>query len=244
MKRILFLAFCFSLLLVLASCQHTAVVKLPDPVVNTHIDIPKGNCEMENNQENLKRSSKKGDTYVLQMPAIGEMITESHYITQEDGIKIGTIKKGSSTVSNHLDKSCKLLQEKFGVSNCSEVYRASYTKLWNGDDGAGENIGVGGRYYAHPAFDSLPPDIQTEMFQANMYWSLADLPYYPTKYLIIYGNNSVVVNMGYEQGPPLKDGLVGVQPEIAYFLQAPNESTVVVGKLKDQSLPYGPIICN
>lgn len=176
----------------------------------------------------------------LKMPATGAMIIESHYITQEDGIKVGSLKREGDNMQGHLDKSCAILKYKYAVDDCADVYKASYARVWNGGDGAGANLGIGGLYYK----SQIVPDlVETEMFQANMYWTIDNMPPYPTKYLIKYKNAAVVVNMGYEQGPPKSAGIVGIQPEIAYFLGAPNQVTVTVGKLKDQSLPYGPVIC-
>ncbi len=69
------------------------------------------------------------------------------------------------------------------------------------------------------------------------------MPVFPTKYLMCYGKNCVVVAAGYEQGPPKKDGLFGYAPEVSTFLKAPNQSKIKVGKLKNQTVDFGPIEC-
>lgn len=221
-------------MLTYTGCQTVPVPSVPVPASNA--------CELDLTPEKLQWGPAEAKTVIVQMPVTGKMIVESHYITKQDGLTPGSLTSVTDRISGHLARACEVLSQKFGVTDCKKAHAASYERQWNGQDPKppGAQLGVGGRWWIDK---SMPPDSLTEMFTANMYWSSVNLPKYPTKYLIsTAAGKHVVVNMGYEQGPP-KQWVVGVQPEIRYFLGVQNEATVTVGRLKDQSLPYGPIDC-
>lgn len=75
-----------------------------------------------------------------------------------------------------------------------------------------------------------------------MYWS-GNKPSPGEKFLLSYRDKHVVAASGFETGPMSATFLGGVQGEIHWYLGSDSDSQVRIGRLKDQSLAYGPVEC-
>lgn len=189
------------------------------------------------------------------LPAELFSIAESHYISKQDGW-MGPATSETDKIAAHIALSKAYLKKTYGLTDAqlTKAYSPHHATVWNGGDGAGP-IGLGGFVHA-PGMKNVRPELDAEIFQMNMYWVMTNgpngtilspyAPPYPTKYITSYKGKHVVVSAGYEQGPPLKHGRLGLSPETYYFLGAPNEmnkTKVAIGRLKNQNLPYGPVDC-
>lgn len=176
-------------------------------------------------------------------PSTGKFVVESHYATEEETFENAAAfpKTMTDEIARHLDLSCALLHSAFGFTgNCADIYRASYERVWTPAEGGG----VAGQ----AARSQLKPSLEQELWQGNlMYASIHDMPAPGTKYIATNTKNgkSVVVSMGFEIGPAQRTFLGGLVTEVQYFLGTlqDDSSKVTLGRAQDQSLPYGPIVC-
>lgn len=198
--------------------------------------IPKGdgNCAYEMIEVDTVRLGK------IKIPAVGKIVEESHYVTQEDQFA-GYPASSDHGIKEHLEKSCKMLEHYYGIfSNADEcqkkIYRQSWEKVWTPAENGG-NIGGNARG------KKLPVD--QEMWQANMYFTQKSFPNPGEKWLIKNPKNgkSVVVAVGYELGPGGREFIAGASVETHYYLESDNNSQLEIGKLIDQGLKYGPVKC-
>lgn len=231
----------------LTACTHQQSAKVPATplapiVVTAPPAIAKSNCEtVPNTKEKLRDG-------VFTLPLTGKTLVESHLITEEDKVKRGAIKSGKQSMDNHLALSCAILKSDYGVKDCSQVYKASYAKVWSGLDGHGANLGVPNRYYLEgPSKFKL--SLIDEMFMFNLDHinptsKTTNMPVQGTKYLICKNSKCVVVAGGIESGPRIAHARMGFTPEVAYFLGVTNpDKATVVGVMKDQTVKLGPINC-
>lgn len=224
----------FLLLLLLSACKEDAPTgPAPTPsvtavVVTTPATTPPilRACEVEPTTVALKWGSTK-------LPKTGTFVLESHLATKED--KFGTRlfpRNTTEDIQAHLDRACAELK-KLGA-DCSKVYATKYHKEWTPPEGGKAGQGSVG--------DTKPTVIE-EMWTCNMMWTKA--PKAGTKFLATYKGKSVVVVMGYETGPGSSKWLGGCQGEVLWALGADDTSQItLMGTLKDQGIPAGPISCN
>lgn len=229
------------------ACSHQESVKVPAtplvPIVVTEPPpVAKSNCDtLPNTKEKLRDGT-------FSLPLTGKTLVESHLISEEDKVKRGTIKSGKQSMDNHLALSCAILKSDYGVRDCSQVYKASYAKVWSGTDGHGANLGVPNRYYLEGA-SKFKLSLIDEMFMFNLDHinptsKTTNMPLQGTKYLICKNSKCVVAAGGIESGPRIAHARMGFTPEVAYFLGVTNpDKATVVGVMKDQTVKLGPINC-
>jgi hypothetical protein len=202
-------------------------------------------CEFEPTSERvLDRSRKEA---VISLPKKGPVILESHYISKEDKIQVGSLKDGTDRISEHIKLSCEALR--LDDQQCKKKYKNHFKSIWNGTDGGagGPAHAIGGTALHHIDKTAIP-SLEEEMSLANIRWYIdgnlrPTSPPKGTKYLVRYGSKARVVAVGYEHGPPPKDGFLGLGPEAFDQLGLQNGFDVTIGRLKDQNIPLGPVNC-
>ena len=187
------------------------------------------NCEFEPVKYKLK------DGRNISLPAFGSIIQESHYATTKDAWP----KTVTDGIKDHLDRSCEYMKHNYKIthSECDQMYKVYWARQWTPSEGG--QIGQNAR--------GKKMDILPEMFQGNMYFqSKSKGPALGEKWLLYnpITRKAVVLAMGYEIGPSNPKRLGGATIEAFHFLQAKNEASLLIGKLKDQSVSYGPITCS
>lgn len=217
------------------SCQNEQKVSEP-PVAGTPATPGLDNCEFE---PNFKVELRDGP---VTLPAEGKFVEESHYATKEDRFA-GTFPSWKDeNIKAHLARSCDTLRKHFpDVGDCSSVYKTAepWERQWTpANDGGTNKWGQG-------ALGDVKPTAEQETFQGNMLFKVGKLPKLGTKFLVWNPANgkAVVVAFGLEIGPGDRKFLGGVTTEVHYALKASNSTTLKIAKLKDTSLPYGPIDC-
>jgi len=208
---------------------------IPSPIPTPPPEVPPSyNCELKIETIVLANGSKK-------FPRTGLIVKESHLATVEDDFPQGRLFPRDSTeeVRRHYNRSCARINKKRVLSDekpvpCLSIYPDPWDKEWtppeSGRAGQG-SIGL------------KKPTVEQEMWSANMYWTGRSRPRPGEKFLITYNGRSVVVAMGFETGPYNKNFLGGAQPEVFWALKAQSESSMKLGRLQEQSLPYGPVRC-
>lgn len=166
------------------------------------------------------------------------MVVESHLTTTSDVFPSGRLfaNHGTEGIDAHLLRSCTLLKKwRPDLTTCTSVYNASYKKVWTPAESG--KIGQG-------SVGNLRPSPLEEMFSGNMYWTSTTKPKPGTKFLARSPSGKrVVFVMGYETGPRDPKLLGGLQPEVHFLLGTDGSSQIEIGRLKDQSLPLGPVNC-
>lgn len=179
----------------------------------------------------------------VSLPARGFFVMESHYATREQKFGDGRLfpKDQKEGIDLHLKQSCEFMKFAFPDlgEDCPTIYHEpsleKYTTVWTPPEGGKAGQGAVG---------NLKPTAEQEIWQGNMYWKGKSKPKPGTRYLICNESKTcVVISMGYEIGPGDKKFLGGVTREVHWALGAKNGSLLTLGKLKDQSLPYGPVTC-
>lgn len=214
----------YGLVVLLAACAHQAA----SPTTPME-PIPTGttNADCATVDETLVLSNQ-----TVRLPATGRFVVESHLATTSDPGTFPTTV--TENIDQHLQRAChalSLIDNSVGP-NCSAVYRASYMRQWTPPEGGKAGQG---------SVSTRPTALQ-EMFSGNMYWK-GNIPPPGTRFLACYGVKCVVVAVGFETGPRDPKLLGGLQPEVFYFLKANDQSSIRWGRLKNQSLAYGPVEC-
>lgn len=204
------------------------VAKYQQASGNTEVKSSIGSCEFE------PVTYKLNDGRVVNLPTTGPVIQESHYVTIEDSMP-STV---TDNIQKHLDRSCNLMSELFGISTsvCPEIYKLTWQKQWTPAESG--MIGQNAR--------SIKMPIRDEMFLGTMFFSgKSNMPPIGEKWILKNPANgkAVVLAMGYEVGPRSSKLLAGTPIESFYFLSADNQAVLQLGKAKDQSLQTGPIDC-
>jgi len=176
---------------------------------------------------------------MVTLPMPGKLTIESHLATLDDSFAGHreypvTVTEG---IQGHLARSCQLLLGRVPNAVCEDVYRAWYAGQWTPPEGKPPaKAGQGSAPSRPPAVD--------EMWSGNMYWTAKSKPRAGTLFLVSYSGRHVAMVMGYETGPTNAKLLVGVQPEVAYSLKATNQSVVTIGRLANQHVKPGPVLCS
>jgi len=166
------------------------------------------------------------------LPASGRFVLESHLVTKED--PAGYPPTVTTNIQQHLDRACAKLQKYDARPSCSDVFTLVYHKQWTPAEKG--KIGQG-------SIGETRPTAEQEMWGFNMYWTAENKPKPGTKYLFSYNGVNVVGAGGFETGPMSAEFLGGVQGEMHWALKADSMSKIRVGRLVDQSVPYGPAVC-
>lgn len=222
---------------------------LPVPAVPHPTQIG-ANCDVSKEPVHLQYSAiggvKQHGDYMQPMPVTKPVAHEAHYVVR--GLDSDNLKGMEDQLQPHLDRTCALLHGKWapyypGLSaKCSEVYtrsssgKSNGTTQWTPAEGGGAvGHGVGALY----------PSVECEAATGNQYWASGARPAAGTRYLATNPANgkSFVLCMGYEAGPGEKDHGGGVSTEALYYLVAKHGSTLTLGRAIDQTLPYGPVVC-
>jgi len=169
-----------------------------------------------------------------EFPRSGHLYTESHLATQLDVFEDGRLFPSSKTenIEAHIQRSCAVIEDLWPAVDCDKVYRKKWDRQWTPPENGLAGQGARG---------NERPSVLMEAFTFNMFWKKAPKP--GTRYLLSHGEHTVVAVAGFEIGPADESILGGMQPEVAYFLRADNEDKVRVARLKDQTLPLGPVKC-
>lgn len=195
-------------------------------------------CELKKEKMALCADGRCKGSFIAEFPRTGKFVLESHLATVSDQFDGGNrYFPNSSTerIESHLAASCSLLNLSIPNSDCSKVYSSKYVRVWtppeNGKAGQGS---VG----------DIKPSVLEEMFTCNMMWSSKTKPKAGEKWLAKFGSKSAVVVMGYETGPgDTKTWAGGCQGEVFYALGASGGAVMTLGRLIDQTLAPGPIVC-
>ena len=159
----------------------------------------------------------------ISLPITGKTVEESHYLTQEDQKKVSSI---SEAITSHIARSKEFYP--------SSIYNLPWQKQWTPAEGGGL-IGVGAR-------TDWRPTVQEEIWQGNMFFKT--LPKLGTRFLACNekAKKCAILHFGYEIGPNKKYGIAGVTTEAYQYLKA-GTSEITFKYLVDQTLPFGPVVC-
>lgn len=189
-----------------------------------HVDIgftvpSHGPCAMQTGE--MARVGDGGNR--LAMPATGPVVLEAHLVTQEESYR-------PTSSTEHLTEHYALSQEKTGFV----MYRGESWAPLEGGSFYGAGIGS-------PA---LFPVVH-EGWYVNMYWTSAARPARGTRMIIRLpgADRAVVTAAGYETGPGDLSRIGGTPEETHYYLGTGHGSTLTFGIATDQTLPYGPRVC-
>jgi len=186
------------------------------------LPVATGPCEMQTGE--MARVGDGGDH--LAMPATGPVVREAHLVTQEEPSPYPT------TASEELLEHYALSQAKTGLV----MFREEPWAPLEGGSFYGAGIGSPARF---PVLD--------EGWYVNMYWTPAARPPRGTKMILRLPNDpsrSVVVAAGYETGPGNLSNVAGTTEETHFYLGTTHQSEMTIGIATDQSLPFGPRLCN
>ena len=196
-----------------------------------------GSCEAKSETIALQGRS-------LSFPRAGVFVVESHLATTEDRFLVSQDAQSAlwrefpqdvtEGMAAHLARSCALAHtlDPTLLPDCSSLYgKAAFFRQWTPPEG-----GLAGQ----GSISKKPEPIQ-EMFSGNMNWAPGSRPPAGEKWIVTRGGKSVVIAMGFETGPRAPELLGGLQPEVVHYLGGLD--AVQIGRLVDQSLPYGPVVC-
>lgn len=168
----------------------------------------------------------------VDLPATGVFVLESHLATDKDFGPGEFPDSPTVGIVAHLGRSCAVLGK--GSECQATVYPTTWHKQWTPPEG--------GKYGQGSI--SKKPTVEQEMWTCNMNWLRDTRPPPGEKWLMTSGSENVVVSMGFETGPADQKYLGGCQGEIFWQLKAePQRSPLKLGRLLDQSLAYGPVVC-
>lgn len=189
-----------------------------------HVDIgfiepSRGACAMQTGT--MPRVNDGGDH--LAMPATGPMVLEAHLVTQEEWYR-------PASAREHLDEHYALSQSRTGFV----LHRA--------EDWAPLE---GGTFYGCGIEDPKYFPVVDEAWYVNMYWTSAARPLRGTRMILRKPGSSraVVVSAGHETGPGDLAKIGGTGEEAHFYLGSTGDRTATLGIAVDQSLPFGPRVC-
>lgn len=173
-----------------------------------------------------------------ELPLKGHMVVEAHYATSESVYRCKSFPCSAvDGILQHLQTSCDLLKAIIPIADCmNEVYPLSQLRKWTPPEGRGRwgqgSVGV-------------RPDAYKELWLITMYWqSTNHRPEPDTKFLICNETHQCLVGVaGYETGPFSRKFMGGAVPEVHWYLNSNQQTTLTIGYLQDQTLTPGPIDC-
>ena len=179
-----------------------------------------GACDMQTGV-----MERVGDNDIhLAMPATGPVVQEAHLVTQDEPPPY------PSTATENLATHWTLSQTVTGLV----MHRLEKWAPMEGGDYYGMGIGS----------PTLFPALH-EAWYVNMYWTSAARPARGTRMIIRLpdSDRAVVVAAGYETGPGDLSNIGGTVEEAHFYLGTVHQSVLTLGVSTDQTLPFGPRIC-
>ncbi len=173
---------------------------------------------------NIDCERRGTDTY-LHLPALGPVVEEAHLVTDDEGFEPGRWPASfGDRIAEHYARS------------------AEETGAVLARDQGWAPAGEGGSEFGQAAVGAKLP-VLDEAWYVNMYWH--DRPAPGTRLLVLNPATgaAVVASGGYETGPGTPEAIGGAVEEIHLSLGTDHRSPLVMGYLRDQSLPLGPIDC-
>jgi hypothetical protein len=173
----------------------------------------------------------------IQLPTTRKVVVESHLATSADRFssKRPFPRDQNERVGIHMVRSCQRLLGYAIHADCTVAYQDPSVQVWTPAEGGGQP-GQG-------SVDKKPPPDE-EMWSGNLNWRANGKGPAPgTRYLLSHGDQRLVLIMGYETGPSIPVGALGVQSEVAYYLGVTNDDTVTLGRLTNQTVAPGPVQC-
>lgn len=181
---------------------------------------------------------------MLQLPAAGCFVQESHYLTDKDFYLLASRypKDIGEQIYAHIKRSIEFMLDNYpniGVPELdplNKIYNNKYKTQWTPSEGGKIGQAARGDHF---------PTIEQEIWQGNMMFIYQHMPAPGTKYLITNPSNGLkcVIQMGFEIGPGNeKDFIGGVTTEVHWYLKADNKTQLVIDYCDDQSVKLGPVI--
>ena len=185
------------------------------------LEPSKGPCGMETGE--MPRMNDGGNA--LAMPATGPIVIEAHLVTQEEPPPYPT------TSTEELADHYALSQAKTGLV----MHRGQVWAPLEGGSFYGAGIGS-------------PTDfpVVDEGWYVNMFWTAAARPSKGTRMILRDpngGTRAVVVAAGYETGPGDLSYVGGTPEETHFYMGTQHQSPMQLGIATDQTLPFGPRVC-
>ena len=164
----------------------------------------------------------------IALPQTGKIVKEAHMVTDHDQAVHGS-GWWPSTSQENLAEHKKYTAQITGVTS-------SGTEAWCPSGEGGCLYGQGSTGVAVPAL--------AEAWYICMYWKNKPKP--GTRFLVMNPSSgkAVVAAAGYETGPGDGTRLGGAVEEVHSYCGTSHLGTLMFAELKDQTLPYGPIVCD
>lgn len=191
-----------------------------------HLDLgftvpSQGPCEMLSGE--MARVNDGGKH--LPMPATGPIVLEAHLVTDQEPPPY------PQTPTEELAAHHALSQAMTGLV----MYRE---QVWAPKEG-------GGTFYGAGIFSPTTFPVLDEAWYVNMYWTKDARPKAGTRMILRLPNSprAVVVSAGHETGPGNLAHIGGTPEESHFYLKTGHLSVMQLGIAKDQTLPFGPRVC-
>jgi hypothetical protein len=190
-----------------------------------HVDIgftvpSQGPCAMDTGT----MARVGGPAGTLTMPATGNLVLEAHLVT-------------AAEPPPYPATQTEFLAHHYALSQALTGFVMHRGEVWAPLEGGGTFYGCGiGSPTAFP--------LAHEAWYVNMYWALASRPAKGTRMILQVPGTSraVVVAAGYETGPGDLTKIGGT-PEETHFYLGSNTTQWKLGIATDQTLPFGPRVC-
>jgi hypothetical protein len=104
----------------------------------------------------------------------------------------------------------------------------------------------GGSFYGAGIGSPTVFPVLHEGWYVNMYWRATSRPERGTRMILrdpFGGPRAVVVAAGYETGPGNLEHIGGTPEETHFYMGTRHRSAMTLGIATDQTLPYGPRVC-
>lgn len=169
-----------------------------------------------------------GTDELLHMPATGKVVMEAHLVTVEEA-EAGVFPSGWPTsFTDHIEGH-------WSLSEATTGFALPRSEPWAPCCEPSNEYGQG---------STKKPPMEAETWYVNMRWKKA--PAAGTRYLVFDGRTglAVVAAAGYENGPGDVSRIGGAAEEVHLWLGTEHLSTLTFTELLDQTLAYGPIVCD
>lgn len=223
--------FCLTLIF-LGSFHQKSASQYPLPVIDCSSEYKKINLAFQfgASEENWKKT--------IALPTIGKFAVEDHYVTNHDVFPYSRLFPiaREELIEEHLENSFTLYQKYNTKTSFQKLYPYNnrvWTKSEGGEIGQG-SIGDG-------QVRLLSPEM--ELWLLTMMWEDGEKPIMGTKFLVKANGKAVVVIAGFETGPRYQKFVGGLTQEVHHWLGTTDESQIEIHYLKNQNVPFGPVIC-
>ncbi|MEM7012009.1 MAG: N-acetylmuramoyl-L-alanine amidase [Verrucomicrobiota bacterium] len=221
-----------------APMEFDANSAMLQPVPLAAGDLPEIDCTFEPVTIKMLPSGRSP----IDLPTSGRLPGESHYVTTEDGT-FGSNKYPTSkdqNIQSHLKRSLKLYQDFDPNATFEQLYGSlpQFQQVWTPAEGGHIGQGSVGDFQ----LNNLTPEM--EMWFFTMFWRASSKPAPGTRFLVSANGKQVVCCGGFETGPGGSQLLGGVTWEVHAWLGTNNSSQIKVAKLKNQLVPFGPVVCS